>query len=158
MASDNFVVANVHLDELTAEIVNAIRERRDEIDILRVRINTLQNIIDIYKVIIDTDNKRLSEAGNSVGLNFGCDTPEIMANEIISLRNHVAILNSKILEQDNTLNNTVHELSRMEIAKDVFMIELDKFIEKKDDEISNLKIRIDELKKEIKNELVNKII
>ena len=59
-----------------------------------------------------------------------------------------------ISERDKALSGMVNELSRMEIAKDVFMIELDKLIEKKNGEIANLKLRIALQNESLKSRIV----
>ena len=58
-------------------------------DALAARIAELEGII-------KSDDERLTEAGLKVNLYFGCDTAEIMAEEILSSRARIAELESQV--------------------------------------------------------------
>ncbi len=63
-------------------------------------------------------------------------------SELVTTKQKLTDCEAKIAERDKALNNMTHELSRMEIAKNVLLYETEKVIEKKNDEIANLKLRL----------------
>ena len=67
----------------------AQRRFYEERKILNARIAELEGII-------KSDDERLTEAGLKVNLYFGCDTAEIMAEEILSSRARISELEAEI--------------------------------------------------------------
>jgi hypothetical protein len=65
-----------------------------------------------------------------------------LESELVTTRQKLTDCEAKIAERDKALNDMVHELSRMEIDKNVLLYETEKVIEKKNDEIANLKLRL----------------
>ena len=71
-----------------------------------------------------------------------------LESELDTSRQKLTDCDAKVAERDKALNYMVHELSRMEIARDAFVAEAEKLIDKKSDEIANLKLRLELLQDE----------
>jgi len=74
-----------------------------------------------------------------------------LESELATSRQKLTDCDAKIAERDKALNNAVHELSKMEIARDELLREMQWRIENKNHRIAYLKHRIDELEKERDN-------
>jgi chromosome segregation ATPase len=114
------------LEALKAYIAELVAENDSGCGLWSDEPQAVLDYIDRLKTLYDESQKVIS----------------ISNSENTFLWERITTLDAKISERDKALSDMVHELSRMEIGKDVFMIELDKLIEKKNDEIANLKLRI----------------
>ncbi len=86
---------NIRKDQLR-EAKNILIDKKLQIDSLYEAGYKLQQRIAELEGIIKSDDERLTEAGLKVNLYFGCDTAEIMAEEILSSRARIAELEGLI--------------------------------------------------------------
>jgi len=100
------------LKDQQREAKNILIDKKLHIDSLYEEGYKLQQRIAELEGIIKSDDERLTEAGLKVNLYFGCDTAEIMAEEILSSRARIAELEEQnkaleaaceILRSDNSI-------------------------------------------------------
>ena len=83
------------LKDQQREAKNILIDKKLHIDSLYEEGYKLQQRIAELEGIIKSDDERLTEAGLKVNLYFGCDTAEIMAEEILSSRARIAELEAE---------------------------------------------------------------
>lgn len=90
------------IDEITTERMKELASERDD---LKSRLAAAEHERDEVRAINRADDERLLAAGQRVGLWFGCDTPEHLADEIESLRQQLTDFKARVLRHLSKVMN-----------------------------------------------------